>query len=368
MIALDSGVSNYIQMEGRRYSLFSGNNYLGLSSHPALKKAARESLEKYGLNAAAARQTTGTTTVHLELEKELSDFKHQEDTVVFASGYMGNGIMLHALRDQYNAVFIDEAGHPSIFDGIPRDIHQVHRYKHCNLQHLEDLLKKHRNVKPLIISDGIFALTGEIAPLDELHSLAVKYGAVLVLDDAHATGVLGKNGTGTPEYFNLQDTGQVYQTDTMSKAMGVYGGFISSSKTIINRIRESSMAFLASTALPPPIASAACTSVRIIREHPGLRAMLSRNADEIRKGITSLGLQTSGAPTPIIPIYFSSLEKARQLSDYLKENGMIVPCVQYPVFTDKFIVRITVSAVHTMDQIEELIAIIKQWNLKHGVT
>jgi 7-keto-8-aminopelargonate synthetase-like enzyme len=367
MIALESGVGNYIQMEGKRYSLFSGNDYLGLSNHPALKKAARESIERYGLNAAAARQTTGTITVHLELEKELSDFKHQEDTVVFASGYMGNGIMLHALRDRYNAVFIDEAGHPSIFDGIPRDIPKLHRYKHCNLQHLEDLLKKHRDVRPLIISDGIFALTGEIAPLDEIQLLALKYGALLLVDDAHATGVLGKNGTGTPEYFRLPND-RVFQTDTMSKAMGVYGGFISSSKAIINRIRESSMAFLASTALPPPIASAACTSVRIIREHPGLRATLSRNAGEIRKGISDLGLPTTKAPTPIIPIYFSSLEKARQLSDYLKENGMIVPCVQYPVFTDKFIVRITVSAVHTMEQIEELLTIIEQWNSKHGVT
>ena len=368
MMVFDSGVSNYIQMEGRRYSLFSGNNYLGLSSHPALKKAARESLEKYGLNAAAARQTTGTATVHLELEKELSDFKRQEDTVVFASGYLGNGMLLHALRDQYNEVFHDEAAHPSILDGLPRDIRRVHGYQHRDMQHLEDLLGEKRAGRPLIISDGIFPLTGEIAPLDEMHSLAVKYGAVVVVDDAHATGVLGKNGTGTPEYFDLQDGGRIYQTDTMSKAIGAYGGFISSSQDIINRIRESSRAFLSSTALPPHIVSAACTAVRLIREQPGLRDRLHRNTTEIRKGIALMGLPTTGTATPIIPIFFRTLEKARELSGYLKENGMIVPCAQYPVVMDKFIVRITVSAAHTPDQIRDLLALIKQWSSKHGVT
>ena len=206
MITLDSEPGNYIQLAGKTYSIFSGNNYLGLSGHPEIRKAAKEAIDRYGLNVAAARHTTGTTDIHLELEKELSDFKNREDSVVFASGYMGNGILLNALRDRYDTIYADEAAHPSIQDGIPRDIRPVHSYKHCDVGHLEDLMKKNKNSRPLIITDGIFPLTGEIAPLHEIHPLAEKYGAIIVTDDAHATGVLGEYGTGTPEHFQLAAT------------------------------------------------------------------------------------------------------------------------------------------------------------------
>jgi 7-keto-8-aminopelargonate synthetase-like enzyme len=368
VITLNGEPGHYIQIAGKTYSIFSGNNYLGLSGHPEVRKAAREAIDRYGLNVAAARHTTGTTAIHLKLEKELSDFKKREDSVVFASGYMGNGILLNALRDRYDTIFVDEAGHPSILDGVPREITKVKSYKHCDVRDLEDLLKKNKNSRPLIITDGIFPLTGEISPLDEIYPVAEKYGAIIVTDDAHATGVLGECGIGTPEHFHLQDVPDIYQSDTLSKALGVYGGFISAGRDLIQGIRESSRTYLASTALPPPLASAACTSVRLIRQSPGLRTALSRNAAEIRKGITELGLQTSGSPTPIIPVYFDSLEKARQLSEYLKENGMIVPCVQYPVDMGKFITRIAVSTSHTGDQIQELIFLLKKWSSKHGVT
>ncbi len=368
IIELNSEVSNYIHLHDKKYSFFSGNNYLGLANHPEIKKAAKKSIDKYGLNFAAARQTTGTSAIHLELEKELSDFKNKEDAVVFASGYMGNSILLHALKNQYTTLFTDEAAHPSILDGIPRDIKNIQFYKHCDARHLEGLLNQNKNQRALIITDGIFALTGEISPLDEMHSLAEKHKALLVVDDAHATGVLGENGKGTPEYFHLQDAANIYQTETMSKAFGVYGGFISASKEIVSRIRENSRAYLASTSLPPPIVSAACTSLKLIRQQPQLRAALTRNASEMRKGVVELGLHTTQVPTPIIPIFFSSLEKARKLSDYLKENGLIVPCINYPVKMDKFIARITVSSNHTRAQIEELLVLLKQWRSKHGVT
>lgn len=368
MIELNSEVSNYIQINGRRYSFFSGNNYLGLSNHPEIKKASRESIERYGLNFAAARHTTGTADIHLKLEKELSDFKGNEDAVVFASGYMGNGILLHALEDRYNSVFIDESAHPSLLDGIPRDIKHIHFYKHCDVQHLEDLVKNDKGRQALILTDGIFALTGEIAPLDEIQTLAERYGHTMVVDDAHATGVLGKNGTGTPEHFNLHKSADIYQTETMSKALGAYGGFISASKAIIDRIRDSSRTYLASTSLPPPIVAAGRTALKLIRQKPELRANLIRNAGELRKGVLDLGFFTTELPTPIIPIFFSSLDKARSLSDYLKENGLIVPCVHYPVKTDYFIARMTVSASHSRDQITELLLLLEKWRSVHGVT
>lgn len=367
MIHLNSEVSNYIQVLDKKYSFFSGNNYLGLANHPEIKKAAHNAIEKYGLNFAAARHTTGTSDIHLELEKELSDFKNEEDAVTFASGFMGNSILLHSLKDQYTSLFLDELAHPSILDGIPRDTRHIHLYKHCDVQHLEGLLQKHNNQRALIITDGIFALTGEISPLNEIYALAEKFKAILVVDDAHATGVLGKNGRGTPEHFHLHGAPHIYQTETMSKALGVYGGFISANREIINRIRENSTICLASTSLPPPLVSAACTSVQIVKHQPGLRPELIQKAHEIREGIINLGYHTNREPTPIIPVFFSSKEKAMNLSGYLKENGIIVPCVQYPVKMDKVIVRITVSVNHTRDQIEDLLVILKQWRSKHQV-
>ncbi len=368
MIHLNSGVSNYIQLLDKSYSFFSGNNYLGLSGHPEVKKASQNAIEKYGLNFAAARHTTGTADIHLELEKDLSDFKNEEDAVTFASGFMGNSILLHSLLDQYTALFIDELAHPSILEGIPREIKNIHFYKHCDVQHLEDLLRKHINQRALIITDGIFALTGIISPLQEIYTLVEKYNAILIVDDAHATGVLGKNGQGTPEHFHLQGAAQIYQTETMSKALGVYGGFISANREMINLIRESSKIYLASTSLPPPLVAAACTSVKIVKQQPGLRPALVQKADEIREGIIKLGFHTNREPTPIIPVFFNSRNQATELSGYLKEHGIIVPCVNYPVAMEKVIVRITVSVSHTRDQIENLLAILKQWRSTHDVT
>ena len=368
MIHLNGGVSNYIQLLDKKYSFFSGNNYLGLSGNPEIKKAAHNAIEKYGLNFAAARHTTGTSDIHLELEKELSDFKNEEDAVTFPSGFMGNSILLHGLEDQYGSLFIDELAHPSILDGIPRDIKNIHFYKHCDVQHLEDLLNKHNNQRALIITDGLFALTGKISPLNEIYALVEKFNAILVVDDAHATGVLGKNGKGTPEHFHLHGAAHIYQTETMSKALGVYGGFISANREIINLIRENSKIYLASTSLPPPLVSAACTSVKIVKQHPGLRPELVQKANSIREGVLKLGLHTNREPTPIIPVFFSSRDEAMNLSGFLKENGIIVPCVNYPVKMDQVIVRITVSVNHTREQIEELLVILKQWRSKHGDT
>ena len=368
MIHLNSGVSNYIHLLNRRYSFFSGNNYLGLSSHPEVKKAAHNAIEKYGLNFAAARHTTGTSDIHLELEKALSDFKNKEDAITFASGFMGNRMLLHTLQDQYASLFIDEYAHPSILDGIPLDHKDTYFFKHCDVQHLEDLLRKYDHQRALIITDGIFALTGEISPLSELYPLTEKYNALLVVDDAHATGVLGKYGKGTPEHFHLDGAPHIYQTETLSKALGVYGGFISANSKLINLIRENSKTYLASTSLPPPLVSAACASVKIITQHPGLRPKLIQKAHTIREGVIKLGFQTNREPTPIIPLFFNSRERAMNLSGTLKENGIIVPCINYPVKMEKTIVRITVSVNHTGDQIEDLLTILEQWSANHDVT
>lgn len=365
MIILDNFISHYLTINNSQYSYFAGNDYLGLANHPALVENAIQALKKYGVNFSASRQTTGTSDIHLELEKLLADFKDQQEAVVFATGYLGNRLLLYALKDSYTMIFADAMAHPSILDGIPGEI-PFRFYDHCNPSHLENLLKENPKYRPLIITDGIFALTGEIAPLDEIYSLVQKYNALLIVDDAHATGVLGKNGRGTPEHFNLDGAANLYQSETMSKALGAYGGFISTRSEIIREIRSKSSFYGASTALPPSIVAAGCTSVRLIKQHPELREKLRENALLIREGVMELGFATTEGITPIIPVFFRDKQKSKELSEFLKENHIIAPSIDYPVKIDNFIVRITVSSNHTKDQIENLLYLLKKWRDNHG--
>lgn len=367
MFTLKSAIGNYIIINDKKYSYFAGNNYLGLANHPQLKKEAISAIKKYGVNFSASRETTGTSELHLQLERLLSEFKNKEDSVVFASGYMGNKILLNTLKDRYSAVFADESAHPSILDGIPSNISNVYFYNHCNAEHLETLLKKNNKYKPLIITDGIFALTGEIAPLDKIYPLAKKHDAVLIVDDAHATGVLGEKGRGTCEHFRLDRAGDIFQSETMSKALGSYGGFISASKEFINKIRDNSSVYIGSTSLPPPVAAAGCASLKILKQHPELRVSLIENAEYIRNRIIKMDFNTTCDKTPIIPVYFNSRQSAQGLSDFLRENKFVVPRVKYPVKMDKFIVRITVTSIHTNDQIEKLLDLLKKWRDKNGI-
>lgn len=365
MITLDSEVDNYITLGNVRYSYFAGNNYLGLANHPDFIKAATGALQKYGINFAASRQTTGTSDIHLELESVLAGYKGKEDSLVFASGYLGNRLLLEALRDRYSAVFADAQAHPSIRDGIPTDVAAISCYGHCNPESLEDLLKRSPGHRPLIITDGVFALTGEIAPLDRIAAVARQYGALIVVDDAHATGILGKTGKGTPEHFGITDADYIFQSETMSKAMGVYGGFIAASHDVISGIRQKSSFYGASTALPPPLVAAGSASVKYIVAHPELRSSVLENARMVREGIISAGFETSDSVAPIIPVFLDDRQKARKLSAFLKENLIIVPAVDYPVKTGRYIVRITVSANHSREQIGNLLAVLKLWKDSH---
>jgi len=366
MIVLNSGIGNYIFGNGKKYSYFAGNNYLGLANHPLVKEAVREAIEEFGVNFSASRRTTGTAVIHLELEKQLAAFKGAYDAVVFASGYQGNGILLEVLKGQYSSVFIDQFAHASIIAGIPRDITDIRYYNHCDAGHLEALLNDYHGSSPLVITDGVFALTGEIAPLDKIYPVVKKHNGIMVVDDAHATGVLGATGKGTPEHFQLLNEENIYQSETMSKALGGYGGFISGSRKFTGLIREKSATYQASTALPPPIVAAGIASLKIISENPGLRIKLLENAAYLRNEIIRLGFHTTQVITPIIPIIFPSAESAKGLSLFLEDNGIIVPHMNYPVRQELHQVRIALSAIHTRDQSEELVKMLKNWIDRHG--
>jgi len=365
MIVLESAIGNFVYSNGKKYSYFGGNNYLGLANHPAVKKAVIQSVRKYGINFSASRRTTGTASIHLKLEKELSFFKGKEDTVVFASGYQGNSILLEILKDRYSGIFTDSFAHASIHSGVPRDRSMVF-YDHCNAEDLDALLSSVKPERPLIITDGLFALTGEIAPLDKIYPIMKKHKGLLIVDDAHATGILGKTGKGTPEHFNLPENENIFQTETMSKALGGYGGFISGSKSLTEMIREKSTTYQASTALPPPVVAAGIASLKIINENPDLRIQLIEKAVRLKEKVASLGFETTKDNTPIIPLIMSTPDKAKNLSLFLEKNGIIVPFMNYPFNREMYILRIAITASHSIAQIKTLLDNIKKWIKTNG--
>ncbi|MDY0100162.1 MAG: pyridoxal phosphate-dependent aminotransferase family protein [Bacteroidales bacterium] len=360
-MVLSGGVGNYVLMNGRKYSYFGGNNYLGLANHPEIKKAAADSVKKYGVNFSASRRTTGTADIHLELEKALSDFKGKQDTAIFASGYLGNSILLEILKDNYTSIFIDKLAHASIIAGIPRDMDYVFFYDHCDPAHLDQLIARHLKGSLIVVTDGVFALTGDVAPLDKIYPIIKKYNGLLVVDDAHSTGILGRTGKGTPEYFNLPDDESIYQTETMSKALGSYGGFISGTRALTDLIREKSTTYQASTSLPPPIVAAGLASMKIIKENPGFRISLHEKSVKLRNEITATGFKTTNNPTPIIPVLTSSKEEGMNLSAFMEEEGIIAPYMNYPSQNEAHIVRLTVSVSHSWHQIETLLKMLRKW-------
>lgn len=367
MFILKSGVGSRVESGNKTYIYFAGNDYLGLANNDTIKNNVISCIQKYGINFSASRGTTGTSDLHLELERLLAEFKDKEDAVIFPSGYLGNKILMHALQEKFSALFIDSAAHPSILDGIPPKMTNVFFYDHCNAQHLEDLLKKNNQYKPLILTDGIFPLTGEIAPVDQIYSLAGTYGAALIIDDAHATGVLGKNGRGTPEHFQLDGKPGIFQTETMSKALGAYGGFIASSAQLIDKIRKDSSIYIGSTALPAPIVAAGTGALKILKQSPGLRLKLLTNAEYLQNEIIKMGFSTTHDNTPIIPVFFNSENDAKGLSQFLHDNYIIAPYITYPVKMDKYLVRMTVSAIHNDEQIDTLLKLLKKWRDNHGI-
>ncbi|NMC38786.1 MAG: pyridoxal phosphate-dependent aminotransferase family protein [Bacteroidales bacterium] len=227
-------------------------------------------------------------------------------------------------------------------------------------------MKEYSRGGSLIVTDGVFALTGEIAPVDRIYDLAIKYGAFLIIDDAHSTGILGEHGRGTPEYFGVDGANGIYQSETMSKAIGSYGGFISSDNDTISRVRQKSVIYQASTSLPPPIVASSIASLKIIMENPGIRMKLAEKARLLRNEIDSLGFHTLKGITPIIPIIEDSIESAENLSAFLEQNGIIVPVIKYPGVKSNSLLRVTVSALHEHKQIEMLVDNLHKWKNKYG--
>lgn len=357
-------------IDGREVINLSSNNYLGLADDPRLKEAMIEATEKYGAGSGAVRTIIGTMSIHNELERKLAEFKHAEACVVFQSGFTCNSGVIPVLVGEGDAVISDELNHASIIDGCRLSKAKILRFKHADMDDLERVLKESDGQyrRRLIITDGVFSMDGDIAKLPEIVELAEKYGCMTYVDDAHSSGVLGKNGQGSVHHFGLNGRVTV-QVGTLSKAVGVLGGYVAGPRALIELLWHKGRPFLFSTSHPPGVAAACLKAIEIMEQEPELIERLWENTRYFKKGLTDLGLDTGHSETPITPVIVGDEVKAMQLSDRLLEEGVFAQGIAFPtVPRGKARVRTIVTAAHTKADLDEALAAFAKVGRELGLT
>lgn len=335
-----------VVIDGRRILLMSSANYLGLANDRELKDAVKEGIDKFGLHPSSSRLVSGTQNIHLEVEKEIAKFKNQESGMIFTSGTLANIGTIPALMDlplmsvlsflRYkfssngNYIFSDEYNHATIIDGCRLSKAETVVYKHLDMDDLESKLAEvNRKNRKLIISDGVFSMDGDIVPLPKLIEIAKEYNAMLMIDDAHGTGVIGKHGGGTADYFNIKNGVDIHM-GTFSKAFGLLGGFVSGKDELIEYLKITARTYIFGGAFWGSITYAVLKALEIIKNRPELRIKLKEHSDYFRSGLKRLGLDVLGTDTPIVPIMIGDEMKAKELSETLFKRGILVPPITFP--------------------------------------
>lgn len=341
--------------DGREVINLASNNYLGLTSHKALRKAAIEATRKLGVGAGAVRTIAGTMKIHMDLEEQIARFKHSEACVVFQSGFTANAGTVSAVLGKEDLIVSDELNHASIIDGARLSKATIKVFKHKDVQDCERILQEHANFpgKKLVITDGVFSMDGDIAPLPALCDLAEKYGCIMMVDDAHASGVLGQGGRGTVDHFQCH--GRVHiQVGTLSKAIGSMGGYVCGSRDLIDFLYLRARPFLFSTSHTPATAAACQAAFTLLDSVEGekLISKLWSNTKFFKKELKKRGFQFKGSETPIIPIHVGDAAKAFEFSRRLFDAGVFAPAVGYPTVAEgKARLRAIISAAHKRDQL-----------------
>ena len=362
-----------IDNDGNEFLVFGTNNYLGLTHHPDVIKAAQETSE-YGTGSTGSRLTTGTSYEARELESNISEFKNVESTLIFNTGYMTNLGVIYALTKENDVIFSDQLNHASIIDGTRISKAKVRVYKHKDTKDLENLIldeiESNNDGNLFIVSDGVFSMDGDIAPLPELVEIANKYSCTLIIDEAHATGVIGKTGKGTVEYYKdktgIDLTESVdLQIGTLSKALASEGGFVCGKQVYIDYLINKSRPFIFSTALSPATIASANAALNLLKENSEeYLSNLNENTGLMRKLLNDSGLNVVDGETPIIPIIIGPADLANRFSKKLEKEGILVSSIRPPsVPKDMSRLRLTVIATHTKEEIEYIAQkIIELWN------
>ena len=351
---MDSPADAWMVVDGRRVLNFCTNNYLGLANHPRMKEAAKRAVDQWGVGPAAVRSIAGTQALHIELERRLAAFKGVEDALYVQSGFLANQAAIAPLVGKADVIFSDRLNHASIIDGARLSSAKIIVYEHCDPADLEAKIKEHLPSyrRGLMVTDGVFSMDGDIAPLDKLTEIADRYGVLTMVDDAHGEGVLGNGGRGIVDQFGLHSVFDV-EIGTLSKAFGVVGGVIAGKKTIVDYIRQKARPFLFSSATTPADTAACLAAVDLLEESEALVKKLWDNAAYFRGEMQRLGFDTGRSQTPIVPVMLGDAGLAKQFSRELFEAGVFAMPIGFPT-VPKGLARIRVmnTAAHSRSDLD----------------
>ncbi len=355
-------------LDGRPVLLMASNNYLGLATHPALKRAAIQATERFGVGAGAARLVSGTLPPHEELETALAKFKGTAAALVFGSGYLANLGVIPALIGTGGLILADRLCHASLIDGCRLSGAGFRVYRHNDVAHLKSLLAKRPSKRDtVIVTEGVFSMDGDLAPLPELIELADRYGARLFVDDAHGTGVMGAQGRGTIEHFGLDDR-IPFHMGTLGKALGTSGAYVAGPAVLIQYLINTARTFLFATAPPPATAAATIAALRVLQAEPERRTRLWNNRNYLHAGLKDLGFRLTGSASPILPIIIGEAQQTVAMADRLLELGVYAPAIRPPtVPKETSRIRVTVTSEHSRAQLDRALAAFRQAGRESGM-
>ena len=344
-------------IDNKNVLLMSSNNYLGLCNNEEVKQSSINALNKYGLGAGGSRLTTGSYILHKELEEKIAKFKNEESSLIFNTGYMANLGVISAICDENYYIFSDELNHASIIDGCRLSKAKTIIYKHNDMYDLEEKIKEINPKYGVIVTDSVFSMDGDICNLPKIIEISNRYNLLTIVDDAHATGVIGKSGRGSSEYFNLKPDITI---GTLSKAIGSEGGFVCASSDIIDYLKNKARSFIFSTALSPSIIAGSIKSIDTIEKNQTLVKKLQSNVKYMVKGLKNIGFDTKSL-TPIIPILIGEEKIALKFSEKLLEEGIYIPAIRYPtVKKGEAILRLTLMSTHDFEDLDFALNKIKE--------
>lgn len=357
-----------VTIDGREMLMFASYNYLGLITHPKIKKAAIDAIEKYGTGAAGVRLLAGTTKIHEELEAKIAEFKGAEDAVTYSSGYVTNLAAISTLCGRGDLVIIDKLDHASIIDGCLLSGATHRSYLHNNMESLERILSNSgRYINKLIIVDAVYSMDGDVSNLPEISRLAKKYNAKVMVDEAHSIGVLGKTGHGIEEHFGLKDAVDIHM-GTLSKTIPSIGGYLAGDKDLINFLKHQSRPFIFSASLPPVAAATAIACFEVIESEPERIIKLQKNVKQFKDGLNSMGYNTMNSTTSIVPILVGEEEDTLKLCQVVNDEGIFICPILFPAIpkgTNRL--RAHVLATHTSEDIDKALDIFKRAGKKLGL-
>jgi glycine C-acetyltransferase len=355
---IESAMGAWVTIDGRSLLNFCANNYLGLANHYRVREAAKKAIDEYGVGPGAVRTIAGTMTLHIELEQHLAAFKQAEACIVLQSGFAANLAAIPALVGRSDVIFSDELNHASIIDASRLSRAQVVRYAHNDVDDLRHKIAETTEYgRRLIVSDGVFSMDGDIAPLDKLTDVAEEQGIMLMVDDAHGEGVLGKGGRGIVDHFGLHGRVDI-EVGTLSKAFGVVGGMVAGKQVVIDWLRQRGRPFLFSSAMTVPDTAACLEAVAILEESTELVDKLWHNAEIFKTGMQKMGFDTGQTETPIVPVMLGDVKVAREFSRRLFDAGVFAMAIGYPTVPQgKARIRVMNSAAHSSADIETALEI-----------